>query len=78
MPKKAANKQPDKPKPAAAYESLQAELNNVVAELQREDLDVDSALAHYRRGLELVRQLEHYLSEAENKITELQSQSGRQ
>jgi exodeoxyribonuclease VII small subunit len=42
-------------------------------ELQREDLDVDTALKHYERGLELVQALETYLKTAENKVRELKA-----
>lgn len=55
-------------KPAVSYEKLKSELETVMAELQREDLDVDEALKHYRRGLELVTALEAYLKTAENQI----------
>ena len=55
------------------YQSLKNELDTIMAELQRDDLDVDLALQHYKRGLELVKQLEQYLKTAENqiKVTEL-------
>lgn len=56
-----------------SYEELRTELDAVVAELQRDDLDVDLALQHYRRGLELIRQIEAYLKNAENTVTELKS-----
>jgi exodeoxyribonuclease VII small subunit len=58
------------------YETLQAELDRLMAELQREDLDVDTALKHYRRGLELIEQLQAYLKTAENRLTELTSKPG--
>jgi exodeoxyribonuclease VII small subunit len=60
--------------PAPTYETLKTELDTIMAELQREDLDVDEALKHYQRGLELIRQLEQYLVKAENKVTELKLQ----
>lgn len=60
-------------KPTIDYASLKAELDSVLAELQREDLDVDIALKHYERGLELVQQLETYLTTAENRVTELKA-----
>jgi exodeoxyribonuclease VII small subunit len=62
-------------KPAPSYETLKAELDTLMLELQREDLDVDVALKHYQRGLELVRQLEQYLETAENKVIELKAKS---
>jgi exodeoxyribonuclease VII small subunit len=60
-------------KPAPTYQSLKAELDDLMAELQRDDLDVDLALQHYRRGLELVQQLEDYLKTAQNQVKELQA-----
>lgn len=63
-----------KPQPAKpGYEALQTELDQLMAELQREDLDVDTALQHYQRGLELIEQLQDYLKTAENRLTELTS-----
>ena len=61
-------------KPAKpTYETLKTELDSLMLELQREDLDVDSALKHYQRGLELVQQLEDYLQTAENQVRELKA-----
>jgi exodeoxyribonuclease VII small subunit len=62
-----------KDKPAATYEELNRELEAVLADLQREDLDVDEALARYERGLELVKKLETYLKTAENKVQKLKA-----
>lgn len=59
--------------PAQNYETLKGELDTIMVELQREDLGVDTALKHYQRGLELVRQLEEYLETAENKVIELKA-----
>ena len=58
-----------------SYEELRSELDAILAELQREDLDVDMAVKHYERGLELVRSLEATLTTAENKIKELKATS---
>ena len=55
------------------YQEMHEELDTVVAELQREDLDIDIALQYYQRGLELIQQLEAYLGEAENKVEELKA-----
>ena len=60
-------------KPTKNYEELKNELDSLMLELQREDIGVDQALEHYRRGLELVKQIEVYLKTAENKITELKA-----
>ena len=60
-----------KSKSNASYEQLKTELDTIMLELQRDDLDIDKALKHYERGLELVKQLEDYLQTAENTIHEL-------
>lgn len=60
----------DKKSPVT-YESLKSELDDVLFDLQRDDLDVDTAVERYQRGLELVKELEAYLSSAETKIHEL-------
>jgi exodeoxyribonuclease VII small subunit len=72
---KPANKPSKSSKEVAkpTYQTLKSELDTVMAELQREDLDVDAALAHYKRGLELVQQLERYLGDAGNTISELKA-----
>jgi exodeoxyribonuclease VII small subunit len=74
MPK---NSKTSPKKPAPNYETLKAELDTIMAELQREDLGVDAALRHYQRGLDLVRQMEDYLATAENKVIELKAKPGR-
>lgn len=56
-----------------SYESLNSELEAIVLQLQNEELDIDLALKHYERGLELVKTLENYLKNAENKINELKA-----
>lgn len=56
-----------------SYEALNSELEAIMLELQREDLDIDLAIKHYERGLELIKALENYLKTAENKISELKA-----
>jgi exodeoxyribonuclease VII small subunit len=60
------------------YQELKSELDEIMLALQQEDLDVDKALEHYQRGLELVQQLETYLRDAENKIVEIKAKFGEQ
>lgn len=62
-----------KSKSEVNYQELKTELDEIMLLLQQEDLDVDKALAHYQRGLELVQQLESYLKDAENKIVEIKA-----
>jgi exodeoxyribonuclease VII small subunit len=62
-----------KAKQVKNYEELKKELDLIMEELQREDLDVDMALTHYKRGLELTKEIESYLKNAENKVIELKA-----
>lgn len=55
------------------YKELQAELDNVLAELQSAELDIDKALTLYRRGQQLIVELENYLTHAKNEIEQLKS-----
>lgn len=54
------------------YEKLRDELDTILSELQG-DLDIDQALKHYGRGLELIKKLEEYLESAENTVRELKA-----
>lgn len=54
-----------------SYRELQGELDEVLAELQSAELDIDKALELYAKGQKLIEQLEDYLQHAKNEITEL-------
>lgn len=53
------------------YQSLSVELDGVLAALQAPDLQVDQAITLYEKGLQLIAELEAYLTEAENKIEKI-------
>lgn len=56
-------------KEKADYQSMMRELQQLLADMQDDDVDVDAALAKYERGRELIKSLTDYLETAENKIT---------
>ncbi len=60
-------------KSAVNYQELQAELEQIMLDLQRDDLDVDTALKRYERGLTIIKALETYLETAENKVSQLKT-----
>jgi exodeoxyribonuclease VII small subunit len=64
---------PTAKKTAISYQGLSNELNDIMSELQRDDLDVDTALKHYERGLNIATQLEEYLKNAENTVKQLKA-----
>lgn len=55
------------------YQKLKGELDSILDELQRSDLDIDQALKSYERGLQLIKELEIYLADAENTVRELKA-----
>lgn len=57
----------------SGYTDLKAELDSLMLEMQREDLSVDEAVQHYKRGLELLTQLEKHLMTTKNQIIELKA-----
>ncbi len=56
-----------------SYRELQAQLDKVLAELQSAELDIDNALVLYKQAQKLLAQLEDYLKNAKNEITQLSS-----
>lgn len=55
------------------YKALQQELDTILSKLQHSELDIDEAVKAYERGMELVKELEMYLSKAENTVTKLKA-----
>ena len=60
------------------YQKLNTELEQIMFELQREDLDIDLALKRYERGLVVIKELETYLETAENTVKELKTKFSQQ
>jgi exodeoxyribonuclease VII small subunit len=56
-----------------SYKELSNELDQVMADLEGGELDIDQAVQCYERGLAIVHELETYLKDAENKVTELKA-----
>lgn len=55
------------------YKVLNAELDEIIVKLQSADLDVDNAVGLYERGMEITKELETYLKEAENKVSRVRA-----
>lgn len=56
-----------------SYTTLKAELDRIVNVLQQDDVSVDEAMKNYEQGMEIVKQLEVTLKDAENKIIKLKA-----
>jgi exodeoxyribonuclease VII small subunit len=57
----------------ATYKQLSDELQQLMEDLESGELDIDEAVKCYERGLLVVKELELYLKDAENKVTELKA-----
>ena len=62
---------------AKDYQTLNRELDDVVMKLQQPDIQVDDAVKLYEQGLELIKQLETHLQQAENKLQVLKLAAGK-
>ena len=51
------------------YQTMMAELQQLLADMQDDGLDIDAALTKYERGQKLIAELTKHLESAENKIT---------
>ncbi len=50
------------------FKTLNNELDQILDDLERPEIDVDKMIAKYARGVEIVTILSRYLKESENKI----------
>lgn len=50
------------------FKSLNDELDQILEDLEKPEIDVDKMIAKYARGVEIVKDLGKYLKESENKI----------
>jgi exodeoxyribonuclease VII small subunit len=54
-----------------SFEEALAELERIIDQLERDDLTLTEALAHFERGVTLMRVCDTHLKNAEGKLTEL-------
>jgi len=50
---------------------LQAELDEIVTWFESDEISIDEVAVKYEKANELVKQIEHKLTETENKITKI-------
>ena len=63
---------------APDFEKALAELEEIVATLERGELSLDADLKHFERGISLTRQCQASLKEAELKVEQLVEKGGKQ
>jgi exodeoxyribonuclease VII small subunit len=59
--------------PKDTYQDLETELQGIIGWFEGDNFDVDEAVAKYKRGLELLKELEQYLNTAENTVRKLKA-----
>lgn len=57
------------------YRALSDELDVLLTDLQRSDVQVDEAMKLYEQGLNLINQLEKRLEQAENELVRLKGRA---
>lgn len=62
-------------KPTKSYKDLSSELDIILGALQAPDIDIDEALKLYTQGQKVIKELETYLTTAENTIRKLSRDS---
>lgn len=55
------------------YQKLQTELDQLMAKLQSDELDVDEAIELYQQATKLISQLQKHLKTAENKLSKIKA-----
>lgn len=58
-------------KEAPKLETYLTELENIVASMESENLNLDDSLKMFERGIELTKKCQQMIAEAEQKITKL-------
>lgn len=59
-----------------SYTQLSEELDEILAALQNNELDIDQATKLYEQGTKITAKLELYLKSAENKVTKIKGDVG--
>lgn len=54
--------------PKLSYSQLKAELEDILAKMTSQDIDIDEATKYFERGLNLINELEKQLKVADNKV----------
>jgi exodeoxyribonuclease VII small subunit len=60
-------------KKTSDYRKLSSELDSIVAALEAADVDIEEAMRHYQRGMEIIKEIDTYLKQAENKVIKVKA-----
>ncbi len=68
-----AGKKTNKPASSFNFSAAMSELEDITEYLESSEADLDQALKKFKRGTELVKELEQHLAEAQNTIQTIRS-----
>ena len=57
------------------YQKLRQEMDSILNDLQSGELGIEEAMVKYKRGQEVLEELEAFLKTAENKVRQINSKS---
>ncbi len=75
MPKKTSKKTTTNKNKALDFEKALNELENLVETMEQGDMSLEDSLKHFERGVDLTRQCQTALKEAEQKVQILMNKS---
>lgn len=73
--KRQTTKQQASPAEPFDYMALRRELDDILAQLQSAEVDIDASMAAYTRGADIVAQLEDHLKTVEHMVVPLKSEA---
>lgn len=53
------------------YQQMQSELDKLMASLRQGSGDIDESVIQYQQAMQLIKELEEYLKNAQNKISKI-------
>lgn len=58
------------------YKTLSTQLDDIIEQIQSGEMDIDSAVSAFEKGMAIIEKLESQLGLAENKIAKIKKQFG--
>ena len=76
MPKDTAKETARPDIAALSFEQAMAELETIVSQLEKGEIDLDAAISTYERGIGLKRHCERKLREAQLRVEKIEAEAG--
>lgn len=60
-----------------SYSKLKAELDEIIKWFEGDEIDIDKAIDKYEEAIVIVKDIDKYLKEAENRLTDLKPKKNK-